>query len=119
MSVFQGLLDLVAEAMLRGGARWEHLECNLKSGRIFRYQFHEYPFGPDTTPEQADALARKVVADKYKNCQWDRAHPHVDSEEDIVSTITAFILGWSARMNRVRTSQQPRASTPSNEASES
>jgi hypothetical protein len=118
MSVFQRSLDSVAEALLRGGARWEHLECNLKSGRIFRYQFHEYPFGPDTTPEQADALARKIVADKYKYCQWDREHPQFDSDEGITETIAAFILDWVVRMRRVCGALQPQTPPPSNHTSE-
>jgi hypothetical protein len=103
MSKADRLFEILARsARERGGAPFTSLECVLKSGRKLRYQFQDYPFGPDTTPEQAEALARRIVSDKYVYCQWDQAHPQANSEEDIAETIRMFILDWVARMRRVQ-----------------
>jgi hypothetical protein len=95
-----------ALALIEGGATFTHLECVLKSGRTFSYQFSTYPFSPYTTPEQAEALAKRIVAEKYRYCEWDRSHATYDSEQDITEVITAFILHWVRRMQKVLKKQK-------------
>lgn len=68
------------------------------SGRRFKYEFSEYPIRVGTTPEQALALARRIFSEKYRYSEWDRRHPDVDVEQEIVFGLICLILHVAARL---------------------
>src|SRR5262245_12942317 len=70
------------------------------SGREFQYEISQYTISPGLTPDGALALARRIFRDKYRYSEWDRQHPHVDVEQEIVTRLTAVILRESEKVGQ-------------------
>jgi hypothetical protein len=70
----------------------ETIKFVLPSGRIVRYQMSNYPFHVDSTEAEIDALASRVIRDKYRECEWDRDHPESDSKVEIFDALKRSIL---------------------------
>jgi hypothetical protein len=85
----------------KGAARLSEIECKLKSGRKFRYRLSEYPITADLTESQAAVLARQIVDDKFRLCEWDRSHVGNDSEEEIFEAVKREVMFWVDRMREV------------------
>jgi hypothetical protein len=82
------------------GISKRHMEMKTPSGRIFRYELSEFPISSDITPEGAKALARRIFREKSRYCEWDRNHPEVDVEQEMVTKITKFILDEAPAIRR-------------------
>src|SRR5437762_2555380 len=75
-----------------------HVDVKLRSGRRFRYNFSDYRFGPNLTPDQARLLAERIAREKYRDCDWDRNHPRVAAEAEIAEAVYELILEAVDRM---------------------
>ncbi len=83
---------LVRVAIRDGWFRFKEIECDLPSGRKFRYQMWDYPFRVDASERELDALATQIIKDKYRYCEWDRNHPRTNSEVEIFDTLKEWML---------------------------
>jgi hypothetical protein len=106
---------LIALGATNGWFKFTSLECQLKSGRKFRYQMSDYPFRVDTTRDEAEQLAWKIVGDKYRNCPWDEAHPETNQEIEIANFIRDWILSKVAAAERVRQARLAKENTKATE----
>src|SRR5436309_1842034 len=78
-----------------------HIELNTPSGRKFKYELSAYPVSAGVTPQGAMSLAKRIFREKYRYCEWDRNHPHVDIEKEITTKIVEFILGVAEAIRRM------------------
>jgi hypothetical protein len=83
------------------------IEVKTPSGRRFRYELSRYPIRQGFTNKDALDLARKIYWDKYKNCEWDRKHPRVDVEKEIIAALQKSILNVVGTLRRVE-ARKPR-----------
>jgi hypothetical protein len=79
-------------AIEAGWFRYETIEFSLASGRKFRYQMRDYPFRVFASEAELDALCCKIIKDKYRYCEWDRAHPKTNSEVEIFDAVKKWML---------------------------
>jgi hypothetical protein len=89
-------------ALRDGWFRFDEIEFKLKSGRKFRYQMRNYPFKVDASEWELDALACRIIKDKYRYCQWDREHPKTNQEVEIFDAIKEWMLSEVAKARLVR-----------------
>jgi hypothetical protein len=85
-------LFTMAFAGLAPGISQLHITITTHSGREFKYEISEYPISPETTPESALVLARRIFRDKYRFSEWDQRHPHVNVEQEIIAKLVELIL---------------------------
>jgi hypothetical protein len=97
-------------AIRDGRFRFSSVEFKLRSGRKFRYQMEDYPFRVDASEAEIDALVCGIIRDKYRYCEWDRAHPYTNTEAEIFDAIKEWMLGQVAEAQRLR--DDPSASIP-------
>lgn len=88
-----------------GWFRFDTIEFTLASGRKFRYQMRDYPFRPFSEEWEIDGLCCQLIQDKYRYCEWDRAHPKTDSEAEIFDAVKAWMLGCVSRARALRAEQ--------------
>jgi len=94
-------LDSEVKLIMDKEQRVELVSCTTKSGREFVYNFRDFPFGPHTTLYEAESLARRIVWERYRESEWDRAHADIDSQKEILESVRAFVLGLLGDMKRV------------------
>lgn len=92
----------VRKALKDGWFRYTEIECELASGRKFRYQLQDYPFRVDASESELDALACQIIKDKYRYCEWDRNHPKSSSEVEIFDAVKKWMLAEVAKARLVR-----------------
>jgi hypothetical protein len=93
---------VVRQALETGSFRLQGIEVELKSGRKFRYQLHDYPFRVDASDAELANVVRQIIMDKYRYCEWDRDHPNTNSEVEIYDALRALLSLWVARARQVR-----------------
>lgn len=63
------------------------VEITTVSGRSFRFNISDYLiFSCKSRPEIAQ-LASQIVSEKYRYCEWDREHPTVNAESEILEAL--------------------------------
>ena len=101
-SLAQNITDEVDLAL--GGEAVEgskrHVGFETPSGRHFRYELSEFPISSTITPIGAETLARRIFREKYVYCEWDRNHPAVDVEREMIDKIVRFILSRAQDIRR-------------------
>lgn len=75
-----------------------HIEGKTLSGRPYKYEFRSYAIRLGLTPNAALRLATRIVKAKYRVSEWDRRHPKIDVELELVFVFTSIILGVVARL---------------------
>jgi hypothetical protein len=80
-------------AMVRrhGCFRFESIEFKLTCGREFRYQMQDYPFPLFASDAELDAICCRIIRDKYRYCEWDRAHPKTNTEAETYDAILKWM----------------------------
>jgi hypothetical protein len=84
----------------------QFIDVQTKSGRRFRFNITDYAVSADTTRAQVDAIAAKIVADKYRCCQWDKDHPTVNVEAEMLQEVTTLLLHLVDRMKKYEASHK-------------
>jgi hypothetical protein len=92
---------LVRKALADGWFRFDELECELPSGRKFRYQLRDYHFRVDASEADLDRLACQIIKDKYRYCDWDQNHPRSNSEVEIFDAVKKWMLAKVAMARQV------------------
>lgn len=46
----------------------------------------------------ARAQAKQIFREKYRYCEWDKNHPEVDVEKEIIDNLVSFILAEAGRL---------------------
>jgi hypothetical protein len=82
------------------GVSRRHVEMKTPSGRTFRYELSEFPISSSIMLEEAETLARRIFREKYRYCEWDRSHPEVDVEQEMIDKIVRFILSEAQAIRR-------------------
>ena len=62
------------------------------SGRMFKYNVSHVDRNAIRCARSAVGLATRVFNEKYKRCEWDRSHPKVDVEHEIVLELANSFL---------------------------
>jgi hypothetical protein len=79
-------------AIRDGWFHYSSVEFKLRSGRTFRYQMKDHPFRVDASEAEIDALVCRIIREKYRYCEWDREHPHTNTEAEIFDAIKTWML---------------------------
>ncbi len=82
------------------GISKRHVEMKTPSGRTFRYELSEFPISSSVTPEGALTQAKRIFREKYRYCEWDRNHPEVNVEQEMLTKIVNFILSEAQSIRR-------------------
>lgn len=69
----------------------QFISVQTRSGREFRFEIADYRVCAETTPAAVEAIAAQIVKNKYRFCQWDRDHPEVDVESEILEVVIAWL----------------------------
>ena len=86
---------------------WQRtIEVKTRSGRKFRFDVTEYWVFADTTPGQVKHLAERIVAEKYRFCKWDRGHPRVNAQAEILEAVRRCFLKLIKWMKQAQVSRQ-------------
>jgi hypothetical protein len=93
---------LARQALTNGWFRFDEIECDLASGRKFRYQLQDYPFRVDSSEVELDQLACQIIKDKYRYCEWDRNHPKSNSEVEIFDAVKQWMVAWVTKAQQMR-----------------
>lgn len=56
------------------------------------YELSEFPISSSITSTGAETLARRIFREKYVYCEWDRTHPTIDVEREMIDKLVRFIL---------------------------
>lgn len=67
------------------------IDCKTRSGRKFRFDVSAYGITVDTPAWRLCQLAEQIVAEKYRECKWDREHPTVNSQAEVLEAVTQEI----------------------------
>jgi hypothetical protein len=105
-SSLDDLVALVASGKAQSQTQY-HVEIVTPSGRKFRYELTDYPVSASTTPEQALTQAKLIFREKYRYCEWDRNHPYVDVEREIIAKLVHNILKVAEKIRQWET-RKPR-----------
>src|SRR5262245_8809840 len=97
-SAADNLIALVFSGRARVISR--HIEFRTPTGRKFKYELSGHPVSRHTTLAGAQVLARQIFREKYRYCEWDRKHPHVDVETEITEKIVESILRIAEAMRK-------------------
>jgi hypothetical protein len=70
------------------------IEAELKCGRVFRYNFDATTLRPGLRWVDIDAIANRVVAEKYRETSWERSNPDISPLSEIVSSVRLRIIEY-------------------------
>lgn len=81
------------------------IEGTTRSGRRFRYEIGEYYrlLQADSPPDRVVLLAQQATKEKFRSSPWDRAHAHVNSEEEVCERL---IDSFRQRVDALKRAQE-------------
>lgn len=71
-----------------------------RSGRTFRFDISEYRIVPSSTKAEIDQLAARIVAEKYRYCEWDKNHPRVNVQAEISAELVDYLTNLVQTMKQ-------------------
>jgi hypothetical protein len=77
-----------------------------KSGRKFRFDITDYHLSADTSRAQIESIARQFMAEKYRTCKWDRDHPYVNVQQEMLESAIDLLVGLVEQMKKCQASSQ-------------